>query len=149
MVRFAPCVYLAALRGLLPQSVRCWPGAAEMKNALIQTTNESAPDKANYNRNDLFPDTLPPVVPAFWPSTGTRAYEALLALIEAPQNQADYWESWRLSAYVKSLEYDGWSFNKRNITKPGCRRPITEYSLNRDDPGTAAALAMRQGGGRD
>lgn len=110
------------------------------------TEFESAPDKRNYNRNDLFPETLPPVVPAFWPSIGTRAYEALLALIEAPQNQADYREGWRLAASVDALRKDGWSFHKCDIAKPGCRRPITEYSLNRDAPGTAAALAMRQGG---
>jgi len=116
------------------------------KNAPVQPTNESAPDKRNYNRNDLFPETLPPFAPAFWPRNGTRTDEALQALIESPQNQADYWKGWRLSAYVKSLQYDGWCFNKRNITKPGCRAPIAEYTLNRDDPGTAAALAMRQGG---
>lgn len=120
-----------------------------MKNARVQPTNESTSDKCDYNRNDLFPDTLPPIVAAFWPTSGTRPYEALLALIEAPQNQADYWNGWRLAAYVDELKKDGWNFNKRNITKPGCRRPITEYSLNRDDPGTAAALAIRQGGAND
>lgn len=120
-----------------------------MKTPPNNTEFESAPDKRNYNRNDLFPETLPPVMPAFWPTAGTRADEALQALIKAAQNQADYWESWRLAAYVKDLEYDGWCFHKRNITKPGCRRPITEYSLNKDDPGTAAALAMRQGGEHD
>jgi len=77
---------------------------------------------------------------------GTRPFEALHALIEAPQNQADYWQSWRLSADVKALRYDGWCFHTRNISKPGCRSKIAEYSINRDDPGTAAALAMRQGG---
>lgn len=120
-----------------------------MKTPPNQTAFESAPSKRDYTRNDLFPDTLPPVVAAFWPSDGTRASEALYALIEAPQNQADYWNGWRLSAYVKDLQYDGWSFHKRDIIKPGCRRPITEYTLNRNDPGTAAALARRQGGGHD
>lgn len=120
-----------------------------LKTPPNHTEFESAPDKRDYNRNDLFPETLPPVVAAFWPTSGTRPYEALLALIEAPQNQADYWMGWRLSAYVKDLKYDGWSFHTRNITKPGCRRPIAEYSLNRDDPGTAAALAIRQGGDHD
>lgn len=117
-----------------------------MKTPPNQTEFESAPDKRDYNLNDLFPETLPPVAPASWPSSGTRAYEALQALIEAPQNQADYWEGWRLAAYVDTLKNDGWSFHKRDIIKPGCRRPIREYSLNRDAPGTAAALAMRQGG---
>lgn len=117
-----------------------------MKTPPNKAEFESALDKSDYNRNDLFPETLPPVVPAYWPSKGTRSDEALQALIESPQNQADYWQGWRLAAYVKDLEYDGWSFHKRDITKPGCRAPITEYSINRDDPGTAAALAMRKGG---
>ena len=30
-----------------------------------------------------------------------------------------------------------------------CRRPITEYELDRTDPGTAAALASRQKGSID
>lgn len=92
----------------------------------------------------LFPELEPPVVAAFWPTPGTRADEALQALIVAPQNQADYWMGWRLAAYVKDLEYDGWRFIKRDIAKPNCRRPITEYHLDRADPGTAAALASRQ-----
>ena len=117
-----------------------------MNNAYSLTTEMSALDKRNYNHfNDLFPETLPPVVPALWPSDGTRASEALNALIASPQNQADYWNGWRLAAYVDELKNDGWSFIKRDIIKPGCRRPITEYSLNRDDPSTSAALSMRGG----
>ena len=121
-----------------------------MKNARPQNTEASAIDKRNYNPPvDLFPDTLPPVLAAFWPTAGTRAYEALLALLSGPQNQADYMNGWRLAANVKALEYDGWRFLKRDILKPGCRRPITEYAINRSDPGTAAALAMRQGGANE
>ncbi len=115
-----------------------------MKNARPQTTEASALDKRHFNPiADLFPDTLPPVTPALWPNRGTRADEALQALISAPQNQADYWRGWRLSAYVKSLEYLGWSFIKRFIVRPGCRREITEYRLDRGDPGNSAALIAR------
>lgn len=122
-----------------------------MKNARPQNTGTSAAGKRAYFNplSDLFPESLPPVAPAFYPAAGTRPYEALQALIEGKQNQADYWQGWRLAAYVKSLEYDGWRFVKRGIIKPGCRAPITEYEIDRTDPGTAAALASRQKGSID
>lgn len=121
-----------------------------MKNARPQTTEASALDKRHFNPDtDLFPDTLPPVVAALWPTRGTRADEALQALQQGPQNQADYWQGWRLAAYVKDLEYLGWAFLKRDITRPRCRRPITEYTLDHTDPSTAAALASRQKGAID
>jgi len=105
--------------------------------------------RPNHTVNDLFPETLPPVVTAFWPTIGTRADDALQALLIAPQNQADYWQGWRLAAYVKELEYLGWAFLKRDISRPGCRRSITEYRIDRTDPSTAAALASRQKGAID
>ena len=86
------------------------------------------------------------MLPAYWPKPGTRADEALQSLLAGPVNQADYWQSWRLGASVKSLQYDGWAFIKRDIVKPGCRRAITEYSLDLSDPSTAAALESRQKG---
>ena len=110
----------------------------------------SAPSKRNFNPSgDLFPESLPPVVAALWPTRGTRADEALQAAIVGPINQADYWIGWRLAAYIKELEYDGWAFIKRDITRPGCRRAITEYAVDRTDPSTAAALASRQNGSID
>lgn len=96
------------------------------------------------NTLDLFPDLLPQVVPALWPTNGTRPAEALAAVIACPVNQAEYHDGWRLAAYIKELEYDGWRFIKRDIVRPGCRRAITEYSLDRSDPATAAALASRE-----
>ena len=95
--------------------------------------------------DDLFPDTLPPVVPALWPAAGTRAAEALAALLTGPVNQADYRRGWRLAAYIQSLKYDGWRILSRAIRRPGCRREIAEYRLDRTDPATAAALAARKG----
>lgn len=107
----------------------------------------SAPNKRHFNPSaDLFPESLPPVVAALWPTRGTRADEALQAAIIGPVNQADYWQGWRLAAYIKELEYDGWAFIKRDITRPGCRRAIKEYAVDRTDPSTAAALASRQKG---
>ena len=121
-----------------------------MKNAPDQTTAESALDSLNHNAIDLFPDTLPPVTAARIPTPGTRTAEALQALIHGPQNQADYeGMGWRLAAYVQALEDYGWGILSRPITRPGCRRPIAEYRLDRADPRTAAALASHQMGSID
>lgn len=121
-----------------------------MKTPDLPEEKPSAPSKRNFNPSgDLFPDSLPPVTPANWPTSGTRADEAMQALLAGPQNQADYWQGWRLAAYIKELEYYGWAFIKRDITRPRCRRPITEYALDRTDPSSAAALASRQIGSID
>lgn len=121
-----------------------------MRSAHPTEVTVSALDpRHNHTANDLFPDTLPPVVAALWPTRGTRADEAWQAIYQGPQNQADYWQGWRLAAYVKELEYLGWRFIKRDITRPGCRRAITEYQIDRTDPSTAAALASRQMGSID
>ncbi len=120
------------------------------KNARPQNTGTSALDSLNHNASDLFPETLPPIVPARIPTEGTRAAEALQALIHASQNQAEYeGMGWRLAAYIQTLEDFGWGILSRSITRPGCRRPIAEYTLDRSDPRTAAALASRQMGGID
>ena len=121
-----------------------------MRSAHDTEVNMSALDpRPNGTAYDLFPDTMPPIVAAFWPTVGTRADEALQALLTASQNQADYWQGWRLAAYIKELEYCGWKFIKRDILRPGCRRPITEYTIDRTDPSTAAAIASRQKGAID
>ena len=102
---------------------------------------------AHFNpKNDLFPELLPPVFAARWPTPGSRADDALQALLVGPVNQCDYWKSWRLSASIKQLQYDGWDFVKRDIPKPGCRSPVREYALDRAAPGTAAALQSRHRG---
>ncbi|MBK8318352.1 MAG: hypothetical protein IPP59_03940 [Betaproteobacteria bacterium] len=112
-----------------------------MKTPDLPEGKPSAPSKRHFNlTGELFPDTLPSVIPARWPNRGTRADDALQALLQGPQNQADYWPSWRLGASIKSLQYLGWAFIKRDIVKPGCRGPITEYALDRTDPSTAVAL---------
>ena len=106
--------------------------------------------RLNHTATDLFPETLPPIVPARIPTSGTRAAEALQALMHASQNQAEYeGMGWRLAAYVQTLEDFGWCILSRSITRPGCRRPIAEYRLDRSDPRTAAALASRQMGSID
>lgn len=120
------------------------------KDARPQDTGTSALDSLHHTAADLFPETLPPVVPARIPTPGTRAAEALQALMHAPQNQADYeGMGWRLAAYVQTLQDYGWGILSRSITRPGCRRPIAEYTLDRTDPSTAAALLSHQRGGID
>ena len=119
-----------------------------MKNARPTEVKASALDKRRHDTAlDLFPDTLPLITPAVWPKDGTRAAAALEALIAGPQNQADYRPGWRLAAYVQSLEYDGWRIRSRLFKHPRCACPIAEYTLDRQDPATAAALAKRKQAG--
>jgi hypothetical protein len=110
-----------------------------MNNAPDRKAAESARNSA-YSIADLFPESLPPVTPAILPKVGTRKADALRALIAGPQNQCDYRPGWRLAAYVQSLEYDGWRILSRRIRHPRCKPPIAEYTLDRQDPATAAAL---------
>lgn len=120
-----------------------------MKNARPTEVKASAlSQRRNHTAQDLFPDTLPPVVPAAWPTEGTRAHDALLALMGGPINQCDYAPGWRLAAYVQDLEYRGWRILSRLFKHPRCKPLIAEYSLDFQDPATAAALAMRSEGGR-
>lgn len=115
-----------------------------MNNAPDREAAESALEQRYDTVSDLFPQTLPPVAAASWPSPGTRAAEALDAFLSSgAQNQADYLHGWRLAAYVKELEYLRWSFCKRDIYRPGCRRAITEYEIDRQAPATSAALNGR------
>lgn len=106
--------------------------------------NDTAPDISPDTSADLFPDTLPPVVSAVWPKHGTRKADALEALIAGPQNQCDYAPGWRLAAYVQALEYDGWRIRSRLFKHPRCKALIAEYTLDRQDPATAAALRTRR-----
>lgn len=116
-----------------------------MKNARPKKLRTSALDKPDSTQNlDLFPENFPVVIPARFPKTGTRADETLRALLNGPQNQADYINGWRLAANVKALEYDGWAIRRRPIIKPGCRREIKEYSLDRSHPSNIAALSARR-----
>ncbi len=108
-------------------------------SALEPRRNDTAPD--------LFPDTLPAATPAIWPTAGTRKADALEALIARPLNQADYRPGWRLAAHIKSLKDDGWGIRSRLFKHPRCARPIAQYTLDRQDPATAAALEKRKQGG--
>ena len=119
-----------------------------MRSARPAEANASALEpRRNDNPSDLFPDTLPAATPAIWPTAGTRKSDALEALIAGPQNQCDYRPGWRLAAYVRSLKDDGWGIRSRLIAHPRCRPLIAEYTLDRQDPATAAALDKRKQGG--
>ena len=116
-----------------------------MRSARPAEANASALEpRRNDNPSDLFPDTLPAATPAIWPTAGTRKSDALEALIAGPQNQCDYRPGWRLAAYIRSLRDDGWAIRSRLIAHPRCRPLIAEYTLDRQDPATAAALAKRK-----
>lgn len=113
-------------------------------SALDKRRNDTATDISTDISADLFPDTLPAATPAIWPTEGTRKADALQALIAGPQNQCDYRPGWRLAAYVRSLKDDGWGIRSRLIAHPRCRPLIAEYTLDRQDPATAAALDKRK-----
>jgi hypothetical protein len=118
-----------------------------MESARPRNAETSALEpRLNFTVRDLFPELLPPVLPACWPSKGTRAEIALTALLSGPVDQAHYRDTWRLAACVKTLQYLGWGFRKRSILLPGCRTAIAEYTLDVEHPGTAAALLLRKQG---
>lgn len=119
-----------------------------MRSARHTEVQASALEPRPYSTpHDLFPHTLPAATPAIWPTPNTRKAAALEALIAGPQNQCDYRPGWRLAAYERALRDDGWGITARLIRHPRCRPPIAEYSLDRQDPSTAAALAKRKDAG--
>jgi len=121
-----------------------------MKNARPQISETSALEQRHFNPpDDLFPENLSPVVSAVWPNPGTLTADVLDVLLTRPVNQAEYKRSWRLAAYVGQLDKRGWRITRRDVTRPGHRSPITEYTLDRSDPRTATAIASRQHGGID
>ena len=81
-------------------------------------------------------------VPRF-PRKGTRADEALQAVIIAPVNQYDYRKGWRLAASIQKLEDLGWRFKTREVIKPDCRSTIKEYRLDPDHEPNFIALKSR------
>ena len=117
---------------------------AEEKPRLAGAGAAASETSCKTDYTDLFPETVPPVMPARWPRPGSRAADALNALMQGPVNQADYLASWRLAASVKQLEYDGWGIIRREAVASGCRGPIAEYRLDRCNPSVMAALASRE-----
>ena len=116
-----------------------------MKKRPTQNNKPSALDKRRDSSTpDMFADALPTTTPATWPREGTRAHHALLALLKGPQNQADYSPGWRLAAYIQDLEYLGWHIRSRMFKHPRCPNPIAKYSIDFQDPATAAAIELHR-----
>jgi len=94
--------------------------------------------------NELFPESLPLPVAARWPKPHTRWGQALSALLIEPQNQGDWYLTWRLAAHVCDLiRLFGWKIGKRDIYKAGCRTDVTEYFVDHLDEGNIMALNHR------
>lgn len=88
--------------------------------------------------------TVPVATPARWPRPGTRAAEALAALLAGPKTQADLLgQGWRLAASIEKLRACGWVILTRWVQPSNVR--IAQYCLDRQHPTNAAALAQRGG----
>ncbi|MDQ2988536.1 MAG: helix-turn-helix domain-containing protein, partial [Pseudomonadota bacterium] len=76
-------------------------------------------------------------MPAFapsWPEPDTLPAEALERMLAGERLTQPRFglDCWRLSAYIKELEYLGWQIQRMNVPRPpGLRagRPIREYWL--------------------
>lgn len=107
-----------------------------MKNAPIQTTNESALDSAiianKPKQSNLFPELLNKPLE---PLPGTLAARALWLLREQIHGitHPDFQRqtgSWRLSAVIFDLKEMGWPIESMRVNLPGWqRRCISRYWL--------------------
>jgi hypothetical protein len=97
----------------------------------------------DYEQLTLLP--MPPFAPR-WPNPDTCEGEALARMLAGERLTQPRFglNCWRLSAYIKKLEYLGWTVKRADVPRPiGFRagRPIREYWLS---PSTiAAAEGMR------
>jgi hypothetical protein len=75
-----------------------------------------------------------PAINPRWPTPGTLVYEALARMLSGERlTQISFgFHGWRLAAYVKELQYLGWSVCKGEAAAPAAhktRKPIREYFL--------------------
>ena len=121
-----------------------------MKNARTTEAVTSAKSQGNYipqqdgQQQELFER---PAVNPRWPTPGTLAYEALARMLSGERlTQISFgFHGWRLAAYVKELQYLGWSVCKGEVAAPAAhktRKPIREYFLSPE-----TILAARTGKG--
>ena len=114
-------------------------GDYEMKNALIQTTNKSAADTANYSlkikQESLFPELEPkPIQPP--PNTLTSRLLELFKegrALTSPDFQ-NLTGSWRLAAVVFELKGLNWPILAIRISAPSPSRPnrkIAPYFMSK------------------
>jgi len=81
---------------------------------------------------------------AEWPSASTLPAEVLNRMLSGEKlTQPSFGlTTWRLSAYIKELEYMGWTIPRDDVPNPYGKRPIKEYWL---DTETIQAARMMRG----
>lgn len=108
-----------------------------MKNAPIQTTNESAADTANFNTNSgqgsFFPE---PEFNPIYPTPNTLPARCLAMMLNAQSFTHPEFEkvtgSWRLSAVIFTLKELGWPVESFDLSAPSPECPtrtISRYFL--------------------
>lgn len=72
----------------------------------------------------------PPFCPQ-WPNPSTHPRQALDRLLTGERlTQPSFGlTTWRLSAYIKELDYCGWPIERGEVANPYGERPIAEYYL--------------------
>ena len=120
-----------------------------MKNARTAEAVTSAKSRTNYipqqdGQQELFER---PAVNPRWPTPGTLAYEALARMLSGERlTQISFgFHGWRLAAYVKELQYNGWPICKGEVAASAgyqVGKPIREYFLSPE-----TILAARTGKG--
>lgn len=101
-----------------------------------------ASEQGDYTtQQELFPVAFNPK----WPRPNSMPAEALRRMLEGERlTQPSFgFHGWRLSAYIKSLEYLGWIIRRSDVTAPaGCKtqKPIRLYWLSSEVIGQALYL---------
>lgn len=121
-----------------------------MKKRPTDKSQSSANNRPHYNpqqdgqQQELFER---PAINPRWPTPGTLVYEALARMLSGERlTQISFgFHGWRLAAYVKELQYLGWSVCKGEAAAPAAYKtgkPIREYFLSPE-----IILAARTGKG--
>ena len=121
-----------------------------MKKRPTHKSQSSAKNRPHYTpqqdgqQQELFER---PAINPRWPTPGTLVYEALARMLSGERlTQISFgFHGWRLAAYVKELQYLGWSVCKGEVAAPAAhktRKPIREYFLSPE-----TILAARTGKG--
>lgn len=88
-----------------------------------------------------------PVPPfsAEWPNASTLPFQALELMLSGERiTQPSFGlNRWRLSAYIKALEYMGWSIERADVPNPYGAHPIREYWLDGETIRAAKAIRGR------
>ena len=73
-----------------------------------------------------------PIYSPQWPNKSTLACQVLTRLLDGEHlTQISFgFDSWRLSAHIKELDYLGWPIDRDDVTSPNRKRPISKYWLD-------------------